>query len=463
MQTATWMRELGRIFKPEDLLTSRAEMLVYEYDGTIFRELPGAVVFPRTTGQVVELVQLCRRANVPYVARGAGTGLSGGAIPAKNGLVVSFTKMNKILDIDIPNRRAVVQPGVINLDLKNALQPYGYTYAPDPSSQKVSTIGGNLAENSGGPHCFKYGVTTNHIVGLEVVLTDGQVMRTGGKASKSPGYDLTGLIVGAEGTLGLVTEITARIISLPEYTMTMLAVFDNLRKAAETVSAIIAKGYTPATLEMMDRNTIRVVEQVVKAGYPTDAEAVLLIETDGLQDGQQRVMQDISALCRSSGAREVRMATSEAERELLWRGRRGAFGSLAKLRPNVYIADGTVPRTRLPDVLDQVYAIGEKYHVTIASVFHAGDGNLHPNIMFDAQDAEETKRVFAASTEIQKVCVAAGGSITGEHGVGIEKREDMLLQFTTEELALMHRIKKALDPEGLCNPEKILPVLTGGV
>jgi glycolate oxidase len=459
----SFVRDLQAIFGPFNVLTSPVELLTYEYDGTILHATPGAVVFPTSAGQLAAMVRLCNRHGVPYTARGAGTNLSGGSIPAEGGVVVSFSKMNRILEIDVANRRAVCEPGVVNLDLKNRLAPLGFTYAPDPASQKVSTLGGNVAENAGGPHCLKYGVTTNHIVGLEVVLPDGDIVQVGGRAEDVPGYDLVGLFVGAEGTLGLVTQIVVRIVPLPEAVKTMLAVFETIRDASETVSEVIARGILPAALELIDHQVIQVVEATVHAGLPTDAAAVLLIELDGLPDGMDRAAEVICDLCLAHHAREVKIARTEEERDKLWAGRRGAFGSLARLRPSIYIVDGTVPRTRLPDVLDQVYAIADKYDLVISNMFHAGDGNLHPQILFDARDPDELRRALAASEEILDACIAAGGTITGEHGVGLEKRADMARLYSADVLEAMWRVKRTLDPAGLCNPEKVLPAVTRGI
>lgn len=455
--------ELQSIFGVDNVLTSQAELLAYEYDPTVFRAVPGAVVFPKMAAQLVAMVRLARRERIPYVARGAGSNLSGGSIPPPDGIVVAFSKhMNHILEIDIPNRRAVVEPGVTNLALKNALAPYGYTYAPDPASQKVSTMGGNVAENAGGPHCLKYGVTTNHVLGLEVVLPSGEIVQMGGKVEDRDGYDLVGLFVGAEGMLGLITRIVVKIVPLPEAVKTMLVVFDTIRDSAEAVSAIIARGIIPAALELIDNATIRVVETNIKVGLPTDAGGILIIELEGLADGMDRQAQEIVRICQAKRAREVRIAQSEAEREQLWAGRRGAFAALTRLRPDCYICDGTVPRTRLPDVLEKVYEIANRYHLTVGTLLHAGDGNMHPNILFDAHDPDEKQRALLANSEIVRACVDAGGTITGEHGVGLEKREDMAYLYPPETLGVMLRVKRALDPEDLSNPGKVFPQLVHG-
>ncbi len=463
MMSLDLIRELEGIFGKENTLHRAADLLAYEYDATIFRSTPGVVVFPTATEQVARLVQLANRTGMPYVVRGAGTGLAGGAVPPEGGIVIAMSKMNRILDRDVPNRRAVVEPGVVNLQLKTAAAPFGLIYAPDPSSQKVSTLGGNIANNAGGPFCLKYGVTTNHVVGLEVVLPSGKVVQLGGKAPDSPGYDLVGLFVGAEGTLGVVTQITVRLTPLPEAHKTMTAAFPKLRDGAQAVSDIIARGIIPAALEMMDRPALQVTENAIKIGLPTDVEALLLIELQGPPQGMDRQTEEIVGICQVNCASQVQVARDEAEREKLWVARRNAFGAMAKLRPNCYIADGTVPRTRLPDVLEQVYAIADKYGLTLASMFHAGDGNLHPNIVFDMRDPDETARVLKASSEMQKVCIDAGGTITGEHGVGIEKREDMALLFDEATLEAMARVKRAFDPAALCNPHKMFPSVVPGV
>ncbi|MFQ6059061.1 MAG: FAD-binding oxidoreductase [Anaerolineae bacterium] len=451
------IEELQRIFGQENVLTAEAELLAYEYDSTVFHATPGVVVFPTSAEQLSDMVRLARQAGVPYVARGAGTNLSGGSIPPEGGIVVAFTKMDRILEVDIPNRRAVVEPGVVNLDLKRAVEPYGLTYAPDPASQKVSTMGGNVAENAGGPHCLKYGVTANHVLGLEVVLPDGRIVQFGGRMEDVPGYDLVGLFVGAEGTLGLITQIIVRLVPLPEAAVTLLAIFDTLHSAAQTVSDIIARGIVPAALEMMDHHAIGVVEANVGVGLPTDAAGALIIELEGLADGLERQAAVIQDICLQNGARQVQVALSEEERERLWTGRRAAFGAMARLAPSGYLADGVVPRTRLPEVLEKVEEISRKYGLEIGNVFHAGDGNIHPHILFDEREPGVLERVFAASAEILEACVAAGGTITGEHGIGLEKRQEMSLLFSPQELALMARIKRAFDPQGLCNPEKVFP------
>ncbi|HEU5288829.1 MAG TPA: FAD-linked oxidase C-terminal domain-containing protein, partial [Candidatus Limnocylindria bacterium] len=416
---------------------------------------PDAVVLPNDTADVAALARFCHEHSVPIVPRGAGTGLSGGAIPVEGGVVVSFARMARILDIDAPNRRAVVQPGLINLHLSTAVAPHGLYFVPDPSSQKACTLGGNVAENSGGPHTLAYGVTTNHVTGLEIVLSDGTIVRLGGKAEDAEGYDLIGAFVGSEGTLGLVTEITVKLTALPEDKRTILAAFPTMDQASESVSAIIAAGVVPAAIEMMDNLATQAVEAAVGAGYPLDAGGILLVEVDGLRDGLDDAAVRIESICREHGATTLRRAANALEREKLWAGRKGAFAAMGRLAPAYYVQDGVIPRTRLPEVLRAVEEIGARYGVRVANVFHAGDGNLHPLVLF--ADASELERVHEAGREILTACVEAGGSITGEHGVGMEKNCYMPLQFAPADLAAMRRLKTAFDPAGLANPGKIFP------
>jgi glycolate oxidase len=451
------IEKLQGIVGPDGVLYTLPHLMVYAYDASLYQAQPEAVVLPRTTGEVSAIVRLAHQEKVPVVARGSGTNLSGGSIPAAGGIVIHFSRMNRILEIDLENQRAVVEPGVFNLDLQNALSTYGYLYAPDPASQKVSTLGGNFAENSGGPHCLKYGVSTNHILGAEVVLPNGEVLWMGGKACDSPGYDLLGLLVGSEGTLAIATKLILRIIRRPEAIQTLLAIFNSLEAAGDTVSAIIGAGIIPATLEIMDRLIIKAVEESIQAGYPLDAEAVLIIELDGIQNGMDELAERIMEICRQNRVREVKKAGSEAERMKLWAGRKGAFGAVSRLRPNYLVADGTVPRTKLPEVLRKVVEIGKHYNLLIGNVFHAGDGNLHPLILFDARNEEELRRVHLAGPAILKACTEAGGTISGEHGIGAEKIPEMSLIFSPEEMEVMRRVKTAFDPEGIFNPGKILP------
>ena len=448
--------ELKNIVGEKNVLTSTLERILYEYDASVDRALPDAVIFPTTTEHVSQIVKIANREKIPFVARGSGTNLSGGSVPTRGGLVIEFSKMNQILEIDLENFRAVVQPGVFNLDLYNALVEKGYFYAPDPSSQMVATMGGTVGEDSGGPHCLKYGVTTNHVLGLEMVLPNGEVIETGGKALDMPGYDLTGLIVGSEGTLGIVTKIIVRILKLPEEVKTMLVIFESLEDAAQTVSDIIAAGILPATLEMMDKFTIGAVENFAKAGYPLDAEAVLIIELDGLKDGMERLSEQIVQFCQKNNARGVHIAKDDAERARLWIGRKSAFGAIARLGPNYFVCDGVVPRSKLPETLRQVVKIGEDYELRIANVFHAGDGNLHPLILYDERTTDINK-VLKAGMEILALCASKDGTISGEHGVGLEKRNAMRMVYSEAELDVMKKMKRVFDPEDLSNPDKIFP------
>jgi glycolate oxidase len=415
------------------------------------------VVFVHSTEEVAGVVRACNRYDVPFVPRGGGTNLSGGTIPFKGGVVLEMIRMNRILEVDRPNLRARVQPGLFNLELGAALAPLGYQYLPDPASQKAATLGGNVAENSGGPHCFKYGVTTNHVLGLTVVLPDGEVAKIGGKALDTPGYDLTGVFVGSEGTLGICTEVVVRIVRLAEGVKTMLAIYDSIEEGSQTVSAIVAAGMVPATLEMMDQLVIKAVEESIHCGLPLDCATVLIIEVDGLKDDLDAQSQAIVELCKAHGAREVRVAKDEAERALLWAGRRGAFGAVARITPSYLVCDGTVPRTALPKILRKVAEVSKKYNLMIPNVFHAGDGNLHPLILFDWRDADQKARVMKAGMEILELCVDMGGTISGEHGVGLEKIDAMRLVFTEADIRSQVRVKQAFDPKNLANPGKMFP------
>lgn len=432
--------------------------MLYEYDGLSTERPPDAVVFPSSTAEVVRIVRLAAEAGVPVIARGAGTGLSGGAVVVEGGIVVAFSRMKKILEIDLENQRARVQPGVVNLDLSLAVAEHGYYYAPDPSSQKACTIGGNVAENSGGPHTLAYGVTTNHVLGLEMVLPDGTRVHTGSKCSENPGYDLTGLIVGSEGTMGIVTEITVRLCRKPEAVKTLLAIYNTVMEATRSVASITARGITPAALEMMDGFTLRAVEEATHAGYPMDSAAVLLIEVEGLSEAVEEEAEHIEAVCIENHAREVRRARNSEERDLLWRGRKNAFGAMGRISPSYYVQDGVIPRTRLPEMMDYIGQIEKKYALRIGNIFHAGDGNLHPLLMYDQRDPDQTRRVTQAAGEIIARCVEMGGSITGEHGVGMEKSELMPLLFSDDDLDLMKRTKSVFNPEGKFNPGKVLPL-----
>ena len=461
MRRPPLIRELEAAIGRKWVLHEPEDLLVYEYDATIERSLPQAVVVPATTEQVAAAVRVARRHGVPVTARGSGTGLSGGAIACEGGVVIVTTRMNRILKIDPENRMAVVQPGVINLHVSEAAAPHGLYYAPDPSSQKACSIGGNVAENAGGPHCLRYGSTVNHVLGLQVVTADGEIVRVGIPADDPLGYDLTGIIVGSEGTLCIVTEVTVRLLPRAESVITLLAVFDRVRQASEVVSAIIGRGILPAALEMIDGNTMRAVEPFVNAGYPPDAEAALLIEVEGLREETEEQARAVQSICEELGAREVRIGLSPQDRERLWAGRKGALGALGRLAPSYYILDGVVPRTRLPDVLDGVYAACERKGMPVANVFHAGDGNLHPNLMFDEREPGATERVLELGEEIMRLCLEAGGSITGEHGVGYEKRDYMPLSFSEDDLQVMARLKAAFQTNERFNPGKIFPTSKG--
>ncbi|HUI41565.1 MAG TPA: FAD-linked oxidase C-terminal domain-containing protein [Terriglobia bacterium] len=457
MATNRLVHALTRLTAPERVLSRPEDLMLYEYDALSARKPPEAVVFPESTAEVAGIVKLAGDFGVPVVARGAGTGLSGGAVVTEGGLVLSLARMKKILEIDLENERARVQPGVVNLDLSLAVAGQGYCYVPDPSSQKACTLGGNVAENSGGPHTLCSGVTTNHVLGLEVVLPDGSVIHTGAKYWDRPGYDLTGLLVGSEGTLGIVTEITVRLTRCPEAVKTLLAVYDRVADATATVAAVTAQGITPAALEMMDGFTLRAIEAATHAGYPLDSAAVLLLEVEGLKEEVEETALALEAVARANHAREVRSARNAEERDLLWRGRKNAFGAMGRLSPNFYVQDGVIPRTRLVEMLDYIGEVERRFQQRVGNIFHAGDGNLHPLIMFDARDPEQRRRVVKAAEAIITKCVELGGSITGEHGVGIEKNELMPLIFSEGDLDLMRRIKAVFNPEGLLNPGKVFP------
>jgi glycolate oxidase len=422
---------------------------------------PEVVVFPHTTEHVSRIVKLAAKYQVPVVGRGAGTGLSGGALARGGGVMIVFARMNRILELDLENRRAVVQPGVVNLDITRAVEHAGLYFAPDPSSQKSCTVGGNVAENSGGPHTLAYGLTTNHVAALELVLPDGEIVRVGSRHGDAPGYDLCGLFVGSEGTLALVTEITVKLSRKAEAVKTLLAIFDAVGDASRTVVEMTASGITPAACEMLDGWTLRAVEDYIHAGFPRDSAAVLLIEVEGLREAAESQAAAIAEICKANRAREVRTARDDRERDLLWKGRRNAFGALGRLAPSNYVLDGVIPRSKLPEALEQIHAIGKKHGFQIGNIFHAGDGNLHPLILFDARDESQFRRVVAASDEIIQFCIEMGGSITGEHGVGMEKDRLMPLLFSEAELDVMRRVRDAFNPQGLLNPEKIFPSKKG--
>jgi glycolate oxidase subunit GlcD len=458
------LAELAAAVGPEWVINDPDRLLVYESDAqTAHNVAPQAVVLPSDTAQAVAVARALHNHRVPMVPRGAGTGLSGGALAIKGGVVVGTSRMNRILEVDPENRRALVQSGVLNTDLSDAAAPFGLHYAPDPSSQTACTIGGNVAENSGGPHCLKYGVTSRYITGLRVVLPNGETLWLGGQGREAPTFDLVGLFVGSEGCFGLATEVEVALVPVPESTRTLLAIFETLGDAGHAVTSIMSAGLLPAALEIVDHNTIKAVEaSIFAAGYPTDAGAALVVEFDGLEAGLELEAAEAENCCLAAGAREVRRAESGEERLALWKGRKKAFGAMGRLAPDLLVQDATVPRTRLPEVLSRIAEIAERYQIQVANVFHAGDGNLHPNIVFDRRDAEETKRVEEASKEIMGVCVEAGGTITGEHGVGADKQKYMPLVFSPQELDVLRSVKGVFDPEGRCNPGKVVPEVGSG-
>ncbi|MEB3267132.1 MAG: glycolate oxidase subunit GlcD [Leptolyngbya sp.] len=452
-------REFEAALGQRAVIRRKEELLVYECDGlTSYRQRPPLVVLPKTTEQVAAAVQICDRHNLPFVARGAGTGLSGGALPLEDAVLIVTATMNQILAVDVDNQRVTVQPGVINNWVTQAVSGAGFYYAPDPSSQSVCSVGGNVAENSGGVHCLKYGVTTNHVLGLKLVLPTGEVVALGGAVAEPPGYDLTGLFVGSEGTLGIVTEITLRILRSPESINVLLADFTSVEAAGATVSDIIAAGIVPAGLEMMDNFSINAVEDVVQtACYPRDATAILLIEIDGLPAEVQASRDRIEAICHRNGARQVTVASDPEERLRLWKGRKAAFAAMGKLSPDYYVQDGVIPRTQLPYVLKEIAALGAKHGYRVANVFHAGDGNLHPLILYNNGVPGQLEAVEELGGDILKLCVQVGGSISGEHGIGADKRCYMTDMFSAPDLETMQWVRSAWNPKGLANPTKIFP------
>ena len=457
MEKKKMIDELSRLIGKEKVLGSDMQIRLYEYDAALLRSKPDCIVLPATTEDVSKIVKFAHANGIPVVARGAGTNLTGGSVCLHGGIAVVTTRMNRVLDLDIENQRVVVQPGIVTLNLKNFLAKHGYLYQPDPASEKASTIGGNVSENSGGPHCLKYGVTSNHVLGAEIVLFDGEIVQVGGKALENPGFDLPGIITGSEGTLGILTKLILRIVPKAEAVKTMMCIFNSIADGGDTVSAIIADGIIPAALEMMDNLTIKAVEDFYHAGLPKDAAAVLIVELDGLKDGMERQTERVREICRKNHVREIRVANDQAERDVIWAARKGAFGAVGRLRPNYLVNDGTVPRTRLPETLAKVIAVGEKYNLPIANVFHAGDGNLHPLILFDERDEDEFARVHKAANEIMEVCVEMGGTISGEHGIGVEKLKGMSMVFSDRDLIAMNQVKAAFDPVERFNPGKALP------
>ncbi len=454
-----FLDRLCQIVGDENCLAREGELFAYECDGlTLSPKRPLAVVLPETTAEVAAIVRVCRESGIHFVPRGAGTGLSGGAHATENSILVECSRMTRILEVDAENRVAVVQPGVVNAELSTAVAKLGLFYAPDPSSQQACTIGGNVAENSGGPHTLKYGTTTNHVLALEMVLPDGSVQRFGNRVGDGPGFDFVGAIVGSEGTLGIVTEVTVRLTAIPAGVETLLVIFDDVVAACRAVGRIIRSGVVPAALEIVDRRTIEAVEaSVYAAGLPVTAGAVLIVELDGMPVNLAGELEAIRAACQAEHCQAIEIARDEAERKRFWRARKGAVGAMGRLAPDLYVHDAVVPRMHLPTVIAKVCEICDRYGLKLANVFHAGDGNLHPNICFDRRDPDELARVMAAGKEILEACVAVGGVITGEHGVGVEKRDYMYLVFGASDLEAMRRLRDTFNPDGVCNPGKIIP------
>jgi glycolate oxidase len=441
----------------EGLITAREELRTYECDGlTNFRVVPLAVALPTSAEQVQAIVRLCAREHVAFVARGSGTGLSGGALPVEGGIVISLARLNRILELDIANARVVVEPGVVNASVTQRVAPHGYFYAPDPSSQSVCTIGGNVAENSGGAHCLKYGFTTTHVLGLEVVLPDGEFVQLGGRTLDTPGYDLCGVFVGSEGTLGVATKITLRVVKRPEVVQTLLAAFESTNAAGAAVSDIIASGILPAAIEMMDNLAIQAAEAAVHAGYP-NCGGLLLVELDGPAAEVEALMTQVREKCTSHGSSEVRVAQSEAERMVIWKGRKAAFAAVGRISPNYIVQDGVIPRTALPRVMEEIERLSVLAGLRVANVFHAGDGNLHPLVLYDRRIEGQEENAEQLSGDILRLCVSVGGSITGEHGVGQEKKMFMSEMFAEPDLQTMQLVRCAFDPDHLSNPGKVFP------
>jgi glycolate dehydrogenase FAD-linked subunit len=452
-----FLTELRRVVGPEGLLHDPADLITYESDALLhLRATPGAVVLPASADEVQRVVRLCHRDAVPFVARGHGTGLSGGALPVPGGVLIVLSRMNHLLDIDIPNLRVTVEPGVTNLEISRQVAPFGCFYAPDPSSQVVCSIGGNIAENSGGAHCLKYGFTVHHVLGVEAVLPNGELATFGGPALDAPGLDLLAAIVGSEGTLAVVTKATLRILRRPETVMTLLAGFNSIDEAGEAVSAIIGCGIVPGAVEMMDRLTIDAAEASVHPGFPP-TDAVLIVELDGPRLEVEELFPIVDEVCRRAGAVSIEVARDAAARERIWKGRKAAFAAMGRVSPNYYVQDGVVPRTKLPEVLRRIRALEKRSGLRIGNVFHAGDGNLHPLICYDESVPGQARHAEEVASEILTYCIEAGGTITGEHGVGVDKKSHMGKLFTAADLDTMQLLRCAFDPAGICNPGKVFP------
>jgi glycolate oxidase len=452
------LRRLREVVGERYAFADPYEVRLYQYDASPATALPEIVVIPGTAEEVARVLKLCAEAGAPITPRSAASSLAGGTVPVEGGVVITFPRMDRILDIDVENLRAVVEPGVVNIALSQALKPYGYYYVPDPSSQGACTIGGNVATNAGGPHTLIYGVTVNHVTGLELALPSGELVQLGGrKSAEATGYDLTGLLVGSEGTMGIVTKVWVRIQPLPPVQKTLMAIYPDVPTASAAVSAIVRTGILPAAIEMMDKLSIQAIEAASHAGYPLDAGAVLLLEVDAIPEVADELGDRMARLCREHGASEVRIARNEGERQALWKGRKGAFSAMGRLSSDFYVMDGVVPRTRLPETLARIDAISVRTGYKICNVFHAGDGNLHPLVLFDAFIPGQYEEVLRIGDEILKLCADAGGSVTGEHGVGLEKRENIRYVFSADDLEVMDRVRKVFDPNGLMNPGKIFP------
>ncbi len=458
MDAAQFLDKLGQIYPPNRLLTQPAQVIPYESDAlTAFRAKPKAVVLPESQREVIDTVRLCHETGVPFVARGSGTSLSGGSLPVEDGVVIGLNRLNRILKIDPKERIALVEPGVVNLDVSHAAAPYGLYYAPDPSSQSICTIGGNVAFNSGGAHCLKYGMTSNHVLGLKVVLADGEVVEFGGESLEGVGPDLIGLFVGSEGLFGIALEITLRLLPKPETYRTVLAAYDSLEKAGNAVAQVVASGLLPGAMEIMDSLAIEAAEAAVNAGYPRDAAALLIVELEGEADQVETEFKALEAVIADSGAYEIRTAQSTEERARIWNGRKGAFSAVGRLSPDYIVQDGVVPRSTLGQALAEIEALSKQYDIRVANVFHAGDGNLHPLILYNGNEEGALERAEALAADILKSCIRLGGSITGEHGVGVEKRDYLPEMFNETDMIVMKTIRQAIDPKEIANPGKMFP------
>jgi glycolate oxidase len=458
METALFLTELQKIYPPERLLTNPAQLVPYESDAlTAYQVLPGAVVMPATQDEVIRTVRLCHENAVPFVARGSGTSLSGGSLPVEQGVVIALNRLDRILRLDPQQRLAVVEPGTINLNVSKAAAPYGLYYAPDPSSQQICTIGGNLAFNSGGAHCLKYGMTSNHVLGLKAVLADGEVVQLGGESLESVGPDTTGLFVGSEGLFGIALEITLRLLPRPEKFSTVLAAYHSLEAAGRAVEMVVAAGMLPGALEIMDNLAIQAAEAAVQAHYPAEAEGLLIVELDGEAEVVDAEFARLLEVIQESGAYEVRIAKDEADRQRIWKGRKSAFSAVGRLSPDYIVQDGVVPRGRLSEALIEIQRLGRQYGTRVANVFHAGDGNLHPLILYDGREAGALERAEQLAGEILDLCVRFGGSITGEHGIGMEKRDFLPMMFNPSDLRVMHALHQQMDPRQIANRGKMFP------